>query len=149
MTSEVTEELTSDEFWSHAFRADDPLRLNYEAGFRRGIVEGQEDELAWARLAIYALVDKALLPVLARLISLAVDMPGAEFVESLAFFVSEPRTVSRLEPHLEHATPEARDGLVRDISSLRDKLKNRGDPDLADRFAEIHRATSREQQGRT
>jgi len=141
VVGKVDDRLLSDAFWSRAFRPDDPLLSQYIAEFRRGVVEAREDDLAWARLAIYSLQDDALLPVISRLTAIALNMPGWEFVESLAFFLSDQQTLARLRPLL-----RSNDllGIERDISALKTELTKRGDADLSQRLDAISALLSAE-----
>lgn len=93
----IDPELLRDEFWESAFQADDPFRSELKTEFRRGVVDGGEDDLRWGRLAMASITDAALWPLLSRLIELAARLPGAEFVESLVFFLSQPATLERLQ----------------------------------------------------
>jgi hypothetical protein len=105
--------------------------------FRRGLIEGCERDLAWARLAIYELTNAALLPIIAHLIALAIEMPGGEFVESLAFFCFRQQTLSPIRPLIQAVTAELRMNMAADVATLRNELRERGDADLADRLTGI------------
>ena len=137
MISELSEKLHSEEFWSLAFDPADPLRTDYEKEFRRGVLEAREDDLAWARLAIYALTDVALVPIVVRLISLGTIFPGAEFVESLSFFISDEETLSRMQPMLNDTSLETRRAIATDIAALQGELIRRKDCDLAQRYSRL------------
>jgi hypothetical protein len=62
MPRDPASELLSDAFWSGAFDPLDPHRHAHEFEFRRGLLDPREQDLAWARLAIYALQECAVLP---------------------------------------------------------------------------------------
>lgn len=134
--NEIDPELLTDEFWDKAFQADDPFQGELKTEFRRGVMTGSEDDLRWGRMAMASITDEALWPLLFRLIELAARFPGAEFVESLAFFLSEEATLQRLLkespklPSIERARQ-----LEHSTAMLTERLMARRDSDLVDDFA--------------
>ena len=131
--SSIDPELLTDEFWESAFQADDPFQSELKTEFRRGVIDGGEDDLRWGRLAIARITDEALWPLLSRLVELATRFPGADFVESLVFFLSQSATLQRLQS----ATPkspsiEQAHRLERLTVKLVQHLVARRDSDLAD-----------------
>ena len=80
MQSENNRWLMSDDFWNSAFDRNEVFRSEFLTEFRRGIVKGIENDLAWTRLAIYGVKDIALWPVLLRITELAALTPREEFV---------------------------------------------------------------------
>jgi len=137
VTEAIDSSLRSEEFWKNAFKANDPLRCDYADAFRRGIVEGREEDLAWARLAIYGLTDDAIVPIVARLIGLATRFPGADFVEPLSFFVSDETTLSRMKPILIGSSLQLRTEMSVGISALQTELNFRKDHDMAEAFSRL------------
>lgn len=123
--------LMRDEFWASAFLPNDPFCHELSTEFRRGIVSGTEEDLRWGRMAMASITDAALWPLAFRLVQLALELPRAEFVESLTFFLSQEDTVARFRRLSVNVSGErAREmlSLIRDLQSL---LSNMGDVDMA------------------
>lgn len=126
--------LMSDSFWEGAFNPHDPFREELLREFRRGVIYGGPSDLAWGRMAIYGLSDNALWPVVNRLVQLATVDPSADFVESLAFFLSSPETLERMRAALNTVSPDGRRIALRRTQELGAKLAERGDTDLGQRL---------------
>ena len=124
--------LMSDAFWEDAFELDDPFRPQLITEFRRGVVYGEADGLAWGRMAVYTLSDTALWPVISRLLQHAIKDPSADYVESLSFFLSKPENISRLQRVLQNIGLDEKQQTAAAIVELRDQLFARRDDDLAD-----------------
>ena len=127
--------LLDDKFWESAFDPNEPFRPEYVTEFRRGIVEGGESDLAWARMAIYGISDSALWPIILRLVELAVSRPRAEFVESLAFFLSSDEALSRLRHSPKRLSPRDSKAALNQLAGLQQKLTDQGEDDLSQRLS--------------
>lgn len=126
--------LQDDEFWTSAFVPDLLFRKEVLSEFRRGLLEASESDLAWARLAMYGIRNEALWPITLRLLHLATRLPNAEFVESLAFFLSNEETIDRMKQN-QHLVSTAVSCLaLADIKKLQVELCSRGDGDLSSRL---------------
>ena len=123
-----------DEFWKGAFDANDPFYDGYVTEFRRGIIRGGEEDLRWARLALYSISDSALLTIISRLLMLSRDNPGADFVESLVFFLSNPLTIARVRRLLISKETVTLMDLSTNSAQARSALHERGDSDLESRL---------------
>lgn len=134
MATEVNPILLDEKFWESAFALNEPFRPEYITDFRRGIVEGRESDLAWARMAIYGISDSALWPIILRLVELAVSLPRAEFVESLAFFLSSDEALSRLRQSLKRVPPRDSSAALNHLAGLQQKLTDQGEHDLSQRL---------------
>lgn len=134
MSAHVDPKLLEDAFWEFAFDRNEPFRTEYVTEFRRGIVEGSENDLAWARMAIYGISDGALWPIILRLVDLGVSRPRAEFVESLAFFLSSEQALSRLREGSGCVTPHDLSAALHFVSELQKTLTDQGEHDLAQRL---------------
>ena len=137
-------ELMRDEFWASAFLPHDPFYEELTTEFRRGVVSGTEEDLRWGRMAMASITDAALWPLAFRLVQLAVKFPRADFVESLVFFLSQERTLARLN-HLrgnlsDEYVLEMRT-LVGDLQSL---LSGANDADMADQLTLVKQTLSQE-----
>lgn len=131
--SEIDPELLADEFWEKAFQSDDPFQSELKTEFRRGILNGSEDDLRWGRMAMASITDEALWPLLPRLIELAARFPGAEFVESLVFFLSDEATLQRLLEGISKVPSIERVHRLEQLTAiLTQHLVERRDSDLAD-----------------
>lgn len=98
--------LFDDEFWRTAINPAAAFRDDGQAEFRRGLIDGNEDDLAWSRLLIYDVSDQAIWQIVVRLIELALGMPRAEFVECLVLFLSNEQSLSRLRATLSSLSDE-------------------------------------------
>ena len=134
MVSETNANLQDNGFWDDAFEKDALFHSHFVSEFRRGLADGSRDDLAWARLAVHAIRDCALWPIVMRLTELAARMPRAEFVESLAFFVSDENTLRRLRQGLGAIKNSELQRALGDCATLQLELKNMGDKDLSDRL---------------
>jgi hypothetical protein len=145
MSTDLDPLLYNDEFWENAFETQETFRNEYLSEFRRGVISGNEDDLAWGRMAIYGITDKALWPILRRLINLAVAHPNAGFVESLAFFLSSDDARPRFQRLIVGWPTSDLASVAEAISTLQVQLRSRGDEDLAARvesFRQLLAATS-------
>ncbi len=134
MMAEPAMLLLSDEFWDSAF---DPRATFYEelrTEFRAGILHGNEDDLAWAHLGIRSITDRALWPILERLLQWAIAKPGAEFVESLVFFVSDENVLPRLKHLAAGQTQHARIDAEKHTKTLAAELVKMGATNLAEQL---------------
>jgi hypothetical protein len=138
----IRREIQSDDFWSVAFDRSDPFYDGYAAEFRRGVEFGNEEELNWARLALYSITDSALLILVDRLLELAGKRVHADFVESLVFFLSNRQTLDRVLMSLRLSPEITSLDLKQRSESLRAALKSSGATDLATQLAGFESALS-------
>jgi hypothetical protein len=135
MMPETDALLSSDEFWESAF---DPRATFYEelrTEFRAGILDGNEDNLAWGHLGIRSITDRALWPILNRLLQWAGAMPGGEFVESLVFFVSDEHVLPRLQRLVADQAQPARTKAETYTRTLAAELVKMGANNLAEQLS--------------
>jgi hypothetical protein len=136
-------ELMRDDFWASAFLPDDPFHHELSTEFRRGILYGTEEDLRWGRMAMASITDAALWPLVFRLVQLALESPRAEFVESLGFFLSQERTLARLNQLIgtvSHRRVCEMLDLIRDLQSL---LSSANDVDIASQLKDVKELLSR------
>jgi hypothetical protein len=119
-----------DAFWDTAFDQRDPMKEKYLHEFRRGLMEGRESDLRWARLAIYALTDSARVSVVNRLLQLAARYPRAEFVESLMFYLQEKDVLSHIYTVLQKLPHDQQSRFVQHLGLIRNRLDAQGDADF-------------------
>jgi RHS repeat-associated protein len=62
---------------------------------------------------------------------------AAEFVESLSFFISDEKTLSRMQPILMATPLETRRAIAADIAALQGELNRRKDCDLPQRYSRL------------
>jgi hypothetical protein len=137
MADEIIKLAVDDGFWDTAFDENSPFRREFLTEFRRGLVEGAESDLAWARLAIHAITDCALWLVVLRMNELAAGMPRAEFVESLSFFLASDRTLVRLRENAKGVPNLEFQKALMHLNRLQLELRNLGDHDLSGRLEQF------------
>jgi hypothetical protein len=144
MVPDANPELMRDEFWATAFLTDDPFRHELTTEFRRGVVFGTEEDLRWGRMAMASITDAALWPLAFRLIQLALEFPRADFVESLTFFLSQGRTLARLNHLRESVSDECVVEMLKMTCDLQSLLSNANDVDMANQLSDMKQLLSKE-----
>jgi hypothetical protein len=64
--------LLDDQFWAEAIVPSAAFEAESRIEFRRGLVLGDLDDLAWARLVLHSISDSGLWPITIRLLELGV-----------------------------------------------------------------------------
>jgi hypothetical protein len=121
-----------DRFWTAAFDPNGAFYDELRTEFRRGLVEGAETDLNWARLGLHDVTPGALWPILMSLCRHATRNAGrGQFVEALAIYINNPTSLL----HGPRGAVAWSDGekvqCAREMRELAGVLEERGDSDLA------------------
>jgi hypothetical protein len=123
--------LLEDEFWLSAFDPRDPFRDELVTEFRRGVIFGVKDDLKWGYMAIPSIADAATGPLIKRLIELACLMPLEIFVDSLVFFLSNPKNELRLQKLIAAESSGSRNSLFDRINELQSEIRRTRSEDFS------------------
>lgn len=139
----VFSELLDPGFWEAAFDIEAPFYDGYVRHLGPAVVEGLPTVIDYHWEGIYYAKDGAVGPIICRLVFIAAKYPEANFVESLAFFLSHEENTARLENYLKTLSIDLLKELIRVIDRLSVSLKNTGDDDLSDEFISFQQFLSR------
>jgi hypothetical protein len=134
--------LLEDSFWTEAFDPLTAFAAEARTEFRRGLISGNEGDLAWARLVLHAITDVGLWPISARLLELASAAPAAEFVEPLVFFLANPTVGLRMRARLSDLSATERSAAIDHARKLFDLLREVHDPLAGKLESTVHRFQS-------
>lgn len=121
-------------FWEEAFETGAPFYDAYVQHFGPAVVQELTRVINFHREAIYYAKDGAVGPIICRLIFIAVKCPEEEFVETLAFFLSQQKNTVRMKVYFSKLSLDLLNELIHALDCLAESLKGMGDDDLSDQY---------------